>query len=134
MRRQPGGESGWRCCLGMEPSVRATGTYGARLGGSRRGLRNGGCCEVDEPARVLFDAAARDDQHKIATGPSGGPAAEAAERRLGAHPHGKFLPGEGGTGRASFWYLVQPENEEEEHARTEASASGGDLILSVPAR
>jgi hypothetical protein len=25
---------------------------------------NGGCCEVGEPARVLFDAAARDDQHK----------------------------------------------------------------------
>ena len=38
----------------------------------------------------------------IPTGPCGGPAAEAAERRLGAHPHGKFLAGEGGTRRASF--------------------------------
>ena len=38
----------------------------------------------------------------IPTGPCGGPAAEAAERRLGAHPHWKFLAGEGGTGRASF--------------------------------
>ena len=64
MRRQPGGESGWRCYLGMEPSVRAAGTHGTRLGGSHHGLRNGGCCEVGEPARVLFDAAARDDQHK----------------------------------------------------------------------
>ena len=64
IRRQPGGESGWRWCLGMEPSVRAAGTYGARLGGSRHGLGNGGCCEVGEPARVLFDAAARDDQHE----------------------------------------------------------------------
>ena len=63
MRRQPGGESGWRWCLGMEPSGRAAGTYGARFDGSHRGLGNGGCCEVGEPARVLFDAAARDDQH-----------------------------------------------------------------------
>jgi hypothetical protein len=38
----------------------------------------------------------------IPTGPCGGPAAEAAERRLGAHPHWKFLAGEGGTRRASF--------------------------------
>ena len=68
MRRQPGGESGWRCCLGMEPSVRAAGTHGARLGGSHHGLGNGGCCEVGEPARVLFDAAARDDQHKYSDG------------------------------------------------------------------
>ena len=36
------------------------------------------------------------------TGPCGRPAAEAAERRLGAHPHWKFPAGEGGTGRASF--------------------------------
>ncbi len=46
MRKQPGGESGWRCCLGMEPLVRAAGTHGARLGGShhgseRRVLRSG---------------------------------------------------------------------------------------------
>ncbi len=38
----------------------------------------------------------------IPAGPCGGPAAEAAERCLGAHPHWKFLAGEGGTGRASF--------------------------------
>jgi hypothetical protein len=38
----------------------------------------------------------------IPTGPCGGPAAEAAERRLGAHPHWKFVAGEGGTRRASF--------------------------------
>ena len=38
----------------------------------------------------------------IATGPCGRPAAEAAERRLGAHPHWKFVAGEGGTRRASF--------------------------------
>ncbi len=64
MRRQPGGESGWRCCLSMEPSVRAAGTHGAQLGDSHHGLGNGGCCEVGEPAQLLFDAAARDDQHK----------------------------------------------------------------------
>ncbi len=34
------------------------------MGGSHRGLGNGGCCEVGEPARVLFDATARDDQHR----------------------------------------------------------------------
>ncbi len=33
------------------------------MDGSHHGLRNGGCCKVGEPARVLFDAAARDDQH-----------------------------------------------------------------------
>jgi hypothetical protein len=38
----------------------------------------------------------------IPTGPCGGPAAEAAERRLGAHPHRKILAGEGGTRRASL--------------------------------
>ena len=63
MRRQPGGESGWRWSLGMGPSGRAAGTYGARFDGSHRGLGNGGCCEVGEPAGELFDAAARDDQH-----------------------------------------------------------------------
>jgi hypothetical protein len=63
MRKQPGGESGRHSCMGMEPSVRAAGTHGARFDGSHRGLGNGGCCEVGEPAGVLFDAAARDDQH-----------------------------------------------------------------------
>ena len=39
----------------------------------------------------------------IPTGPCGRPAAEAADRRLGAHPHWKFVAaGEGGTRRASF--------------------------------
>jgi hypothetical protein len=37
MRKQPGGESGWRCCLGTEPSDRAARTPGARLGGSHHG-------------------------------------------------------------------------------------------------
>ncbi len=32
------------------------------------GLGNGGCCEVGEPAQLLFDAAARDDQHKYSDG------------------------------------------------------------------
>ncbi len=64
MRKWPGGKSGWRWCLGMEPSGRAAGTYGARFDGSHRGLGNGGCCEVGEPAGELFDAAARDDQHE----------------------------------------------------------------------
>ena len=64
MRKQPGGESGQHWYMGIESSVRATGTYGARLGGSHHGLGNGGCCEVGEPAEALFDAAARDDQHK----------------------------------------------------------------------
>ncbi len=63
MRKQPGAESGRRWSLDMEPTVRATGTYGARFGGPHHGLGNGGCCEVGEPAGVLFDAAARDDQH-----------------------------------------------------------------------
>jgi hypothetical protein len=66
MRRQPGGESGWRWSLGMGPSGRAAGTYGARFDGSHRGLGNGGCCEVGKAAGELFDAAARDDQHKYA--------------------------------------------------------------------
>ena len=38
----------------------------------------------------------------ISTGPCGRPAAEAAARRRGPHPHWKFLAGEGGTRRASF--------------------------------
>ncbi len=38
----------------------------------------------------------------MSTSPCGRPAAEAAERRLGAHPHWKFVAGEGGTRRASF--------------------------------
>jgi hypothetical protein len=37
----------------------------------------------------------------IPAGPCGRPAAEAAKRRLGAHPHWKFLAGEGGIRRAS---------------------------------
>ena len=66
MRKQPGSESGWRCCLGMEPSGRAAGTYEVRLGGSHHGLGNGGCCKVGEPAEESFDAPARDDQHEYA--------------------------------------------------------------------
>ena len=58
-----GGKSGWRWSLGMGPSGRAAGTYGARFDGSHRGPGNGGCCEVGKAAGVLFDAAARDDQH-----------------------------------------------------------------------
>ncbi len=64
MRRQPGGESGRCWFLGMEPSVRAAGTHGARLGGPHHGLGNGGCCEVGKAAGELFDAATRDDQHE----------------------------------------------------------------------
>jgi hypothetical protein len=64
MRRQPGGESGWRWCLGMGPSGRAAGMHGARFGGPHHGLGNGGCCKVGEPAGALFDAAARDGQHE----------------------------------------------------------------------
>ena len=64
MRKQPGGESGPHSCMGMVPSGRAAGTYGARFDGSHRGLGNGGCFEVGEPAGVLFDTAARDDQHE----------------------------------------------------------------------
>ena len=61
MRKQPGGESGWRCYLSKAPSDRAAGTYGARLGGSHHGLGNGGRCEVGEPAGALFNATARND-------------------------------------------------------------------------
>ena len=64
MRKQPGGESGLRCCLGMESSVRATGMHGVRFDGPHHGLGNGGCCEVGEPAGVLFDTAACNDQHE----------------------------------------------------------------------
>ncbi len=128
MRRQPGGESGWRCCLSMEPSVRAAVTHGARLGGSHHGLGNGGCCEVGEPARVLFDTAARDDHHKYSdrslreTGrgssraASGGPPLEIRGRdvlgRGGLRPAHRKVEhgvgdlsrgGEGGTRRASFY-------------------------------
>ncbi len=38
----------------------------------------------------------------IPTGPCVRPAAEAGERRLGAHPHWKSVAGEGGTRRASL--------------------------------
>ena len=34
------------------------------MGGSHDGLGNGGCCKLGEPAGVLFDAAARNDQHE----------------------------------------------------------------------
>ncbi len=54
----------WVWCLGNEPSGRAAGTYGARLGGQHHGLGNGGCCEVGEPAGVRFDATTRKDQHE----------------------------------------------------------------------
>jgi hypothetical protein len=63
IRKQPGGESGWRWCLGMGPSGRAAGMHGARFGGPHHGLENGGCFEVGKAAGELFDAAARDDQH-----------------------------------------------------------------------
>jgi hypothetical protein len=33
-------------------------------GGSHHGLGNGGCCEMGEPASLLFDATARNDQHE----------------------------------------------------------------------
>jgi hypothetical protein len=64
IRKQPSGKSGWRWCLGMRPSVRATGMHGVRFDGPHHGLGNGGCCEVGEAAGVQFDAAARDDQHE----------------------------------------------------------------------
>ena len=45
----------------------------------------------------------------IPTGPCGGPAAEAAERRLGAHPHWKFLAGMVGHAGLLFrWELLHP--------------------------
>jgi hypothetical protein len=66
MRKQPGGESGLgqHSCMGIGPSAWAAAAYGARFGGPHHGLGNGGCCEVGEPEGVLFDAAARDDQHE----------------------------------------------------------------------
>ena len=101
MRKQPGGESGRRWCLGMGPSVRAAGTYGARFGGPHHGLGNGGCCEVGKAAGELFDAAARDDQHEYV---------DKSQREVG-HVSSRAAPvapapletpsAEGGTGRAS---------------------------------
>ena len=100
MRRQPGGESGWRFCMGMEPSDRAAGTCGARLGGSHHGLGTGGCCEVGEPAGALFNATARDDQHEYFDR-SLRETSRGSSRGVWG-PHWKFLAGEGGTRRASF--------------------------------
>ena len=103
IRRQPGGESGWRWCLGIEPSGRAAGMHGARFDGSHRGLGNGGCCEVGEPAGVLFDAAARDDQHGYVDKSLlevGHGICRAAPGAPAPFPLDRQSP-EGGTGRAS---------------------------------
>ncbi len=102
MRKRPGGEGGWRWCLGMEPSVRAAGTHGARLGGSHHGLRNGGCCEVGEPARVLFDAAARDDQHKY-SGRSLRATGRGSSRAASGGPPPLEIRGRGGWDRPGFF-------------------------------
>ena len=64
MRKQPGGESGWRWWQDMEPSIRAAGTYGVRFDGPQHGLGNGGCCEGGDPAGALLGAAARNDQYE----------------------------------------------------------------------
>jgi hypothetical protein len=68
MWKLPGGKSGWRCCLGLEPSVRAAGMHGVRFEGSHHGLVNGGCCERGEPAEALFDATARNNPHEYSDG------------------------------------------------------------------
>jgi hypothetical protein len=92
MRRPPGGESGRRWRLGMEPSVRAAGTYGARLGGPDPGHRlgNGGCCEVGEAAGecCLTQPRATINMSRT-TGPCGRPVTYAAARRRGHLPHWK---------------------------------------------
>jgi hypothetical protein len=112
MRRQPGGESGWRWCLGMGPSGRVAGTYGARFGGPYHGLGNGGCCEVGEAARILFDAAARDDQHKysdrslLETG-------RGSSRAASGGPPPLEIPGRGGwatPGVSACEYSGRPPN------------------------
>ena len=64
MRKQPGGESGRHSCMGMGPSVRAFGTYGARLGGSRHTCGNGGCCKRGAPAQGLRGQSAQTSRHK----------------------------------------------------------------------
>ena len=102
MRRQPGGESGLRCYLGIEPSGRAAGTYGARFDGSHHGLGNGGCWERGEPAGALFDAAARDNQHEYFDRSLRETSRGSSRAASGAPPHWKFRAGEGGTRRASF--------------------------------
>ena len=102
MRRQPGGESGWRCCLGMEPSDRAAGTYGARLGGSHHGLGNGGCCEVGEPAGALFNATARDDQHEYFDRSLRETGRGSSRAAPGAQPPSE-IPGRGGWDTTGFF-------------------------------
>ena len=64
MRRQPGGESGRHRCLGMGPSVRAAGTYGARLDGPHHGPGNDGCCKVGAPAQGLRGQSAQPSRPK----------------------------------------------------------------------
>ena len=103
MRRQPGGESGWRCCLGMEPSGRAAGTHGARFEGSHHALGTADAAKWVKRAEALFDAAARDDQHKhkyfdrSLRGTSRG-----SSRAASGGPPSFEVEGEGGTRRASF--------------------------------
>ena len=64
MRKQPGAESGQHSCMGMVPSVRAFGMYGARLGGSRHTCGNGGCCKRGAPAQGLRGQSAQPSRHK----------------------------------------------------------------------
>ncbi len=70
MRKQPGGESGRHSCMGMEPSTESSSWQ--CLARMERDLvarttalgTADPCCERGEPAGVLFDATARDDQHE----------------------------------------------------------------------
>ena len=61
---------------------------------------NGGCYEVGEPARVLFDAAARDDQHKY-SGRSLRETGRGSSLAASGGPPPLEIPGRG-TRRASF--------------------------------
>ena len=61
----------------------------------------GGCCEVGEPAGALFNAIARDNQHEYFDR-SLRETSRGSSRGVWG-PQWKFLAGEGGTRRASFY-------------------------------
>ena len=69
---------------------------------AHHGLGNGGCCEVGEPARVLFDAGARDDQHKYSDRSLRG-TSRGSSRAASGGPPPLEIPGRGGWDRPGFF-------------------------------
>ena len=77
---------------------------------AHHGLGNGGCCEVGEPAGALFDAAARDDQHKYSDR-SLRETDRGSSRAASGGPPPLEIPGRGGWDTPGFflggsWYTL----------------------------